>query len=66
MPIRRWHGWAAYCPDCGNALDLGENVTAWEERWMVVESLDLAHLLTGETQDDRIRVACGCKRRVKK
>mgnify|MGYP001592248005 FL=1 len=66
MPIRRWRGWAAYCPDCGNAVMIGDEVVSYEHRDEVAESLDLAHLLSGETQDDRIRRACGCKRGAKK
>lgn len=57
MPIRRWHGWAAYCPDCGKPIDLtGEGGQAFEDREHVVDQL--TDNFPCVTQDEAIRLWC--------
>lgn len=61
MPIRRWHGWAAYCRMCGNVVDLdGGNMVAWEKKEDVKECLDIDRSI-----EQAITDACGCERRAK-
>jgi|GEM_PF-5544727 len=61
MPIRRWRGWAAYCLDCGQAVDLtGDGTVAFEKREEVKEMLSVDDY---EGVDDAIRDVCGCATR---
>lgn len=63
MPIRRWRGWYAICPDCGKAVDLRDGVFVFAERR---EILDALNWHTWMKQDDLIRKACGCARKEEK
>lgn len=60
--IRRWHGWAAYCPDCQEPILLcGEYVTFAEKDDVRVALTDDGAL--GDNLPEIARDACGCWQR---
>lgn len=60
MPIRRWHGWGAWCRRCRQWVDLGEGQEAYAQRADVKDTLGLTR---GDSVEAAIQAACGCARR---
>ena len=60
--IRPWHGYAAYCPDCGDCVDLGDGMQAFKKAAHVREALYGGDgSLRGDTLADLVRELCNCK-----